>query len=217
LTRELANVRDDHSAITEVLVATKESLSEMSNNHARELEEAAKSRAEETIKLKEDHSEEMAVYARERTHLIGKVVDLEGELATLKAAMEAHEAAAPKTNGSAHSSGPGVTKDELQKMHEAHNLKISDLLAAHEKAIQALKEELDAAHDREDELKQDIARKAMEIQYIEQEQEESQEEISRSVDCIVQISSTKPSASNRYKADIDHLTSELAKMKEAAA
>lgn len=179
LTRELINARDDHAALTDVLAVTKDSLSEMSNNHAKELEEAAKGRAEEATRLKAAHAEEAAAFAREKSDFIAKVSDLEGELATLKATMAAQEAASPKTNGVAQPLSPGVTKEELQKLHEAHTLKIRDLQAAHEKGLQALKDELEAAQSREDELKQDVARKAMELQYIEQEQDEGQEEITR--------------------------------------
>ena len=55
-------------------------------------------------------------------------------------------------------------------MHEAHNAKLHDLQAEHDKATKALKESLDASLSKADDLKQEVDRKAMEIQYLEQEQ-----------------------------------------------
>lgn len=66
-------------------------------------------------------------------------------------------------------------------MHEAHNLKLYDLQAAHDRAIKALQEELKASNAKSEELQQDLSRKAMEIQYLEQDQEESQEQVTRYV------------------------------------
>ena len=66
-------------------------------------------------------------------------------------------------------------------MHEAHNAKVHDLQAEHDKAFKALKESLDASLSKSEELQQEISRKAMEIKYLEQEQEESSDQITRYV------------------------------------
>ena len=181
LTKELANSKDDFAAVTDVLNLTKSSISEMSDKHARELEESAKSRADEVIKLKLAHDKEIAVLASEKSEALIKLSDLEGELATVKATLASQQSVVPPhTNGSTHHQ-QSVIKEELTKLHEAHNLKIYDLQAEHEKALNALREEAEAAKFQAGELEQEVGRKAMEIQYLEQEQDESQEQISRYV------------------------------------
>jgi peptidoglycan hydrolase CwlO-like protein len=66
-------------------------------------------------------------------------------------------------------------------MYEAHNLKIHDLQAQHDKAIRALQEQVDAAQAKVNDVEQDLDRKKMEIMYLEQDQEESQDQITRYV------------------------------------
>ena len=182
LTKELANSKDDFAAVTDVLNLTKSSISEMSENHARELEESAKSRADQIIKLKSAHDSEVATLAAQKSEAMMKISDLEGEIAIVKATLAAQESVVPKNvNGSTQPQQQTVTKEELTKLHEAHNLKIYDLQAEHEKALNALREEADVAKSQVGELEQEVGRKAMEIQYLEQDQDESQEQISRYV------------------------------------
>ena len=183
LTNELSHCKDDLHAATDMLNLTKASLSQMSSNHTKELEEAAKARAEEATKLRATHDTDIAAFAAQKSELTIKVSDLEGELATLKASMTSDH---PRSNGvtTPHPPSPGstgVTREELQHMHEAHNLKLYDLQAAHDRAIKALQEELKASNAKSEELQQDLSRKAMEIQYLEQDQEESQEQVTRYV------------------------------------
>ena len=182
LSKELSNTRDDLAAATDMLNLTKASLTEISNNHTTELEEAAKGRAEEVTNLHTAHDEEVAALATQKSELLVKLSDLEGELATVKASIAA-EASSPKSNGNGavHPPSPGVTKEELQLMHEAHNLKLHDMQAEHDKAFKALQEDLEASRTKGDELQQEVGRKAMEIQYLEQEQDESQDQITRYV------------------------------------
>jgi chromosome segregation ATPase len=184
LNRELAASRDDLAAITEVLQVTKESISEMSRSHGRELEEGAQSRVEEVSKLRATHADDLATFAQEKSSLLAQLSDLQGELATLKAATDAGHAAAPKTNGNAAHGDTGVSKEELQRLHEAHNLKIHDLKSDHDKALQALREELESALQKTDDKSQEVARKAMEVQFLEQEQDELNDELARYADPV---------------------------------
>ncbi|KAH9984657.1 hypothetical protein BJV74DRAFT_931690 [Russula compacta] len=179
LTKELSNARDDLDALNEVLRATQESLREMGNNHQMELEEAAKGRAEEVLKLRATHDAEIQSLVGDKAGLMTKLSDLEGELLILHASTET--ITSPKRNGSAPAPAETVTKEDLERMHEAHNLKMNDLQARHEKDIRALKEQVDLALARADEAEHDLERKKMEISYLEQEQEESQDQITRYV------------------------------------
>jgi chromosome segregation ATPase len=182
LTTELSHAKDDLAAVSDMLNLTKASLGEMSNNHSTELEEAAKGRAEEVTKLRTAHEEEVTALVKQKSDLLMQVSDLQGELTILKASISA-EPPSPKGNGNgaAHIPSPSVTREELQQMHEAHNLKVHDLQAEHDKAIKALQEQLETALSQGEGLQQDVARKAMEIQYLEQEQDEHQDQITRYV------------------------------------
>ncbi|KAJ3516465.1 hypothetical protein NLJ89_g1112 [Agrocybe chaxingu] len=180
LAKELSNTKDDFAATKDMLELTKSSMHELSEKHSKELEEAAKARADEILKVRSAHDAEINKLATQKSELLVSLSDLQGELATAKAALAAQATASPKSNGSSHPpTSPGVTKEELTKLHEAHNLKIHDLQAEHEKAMRLAREDLDKALDKIGELNQDLSRKAMEIQYLEQDQEENQEQITR--------------------------------------
>lgn len=181
LSQDLTNLREEHAALQDMLMAQNETLRSITNNHTTELEEAAKGRAEEVTKLRATHQEEIEALSRDRNQLSVQLSDLQGELATLKASLNSDAVASPKSNGAAHARASSVSKEDLQKMHEAHNLKLYDLQAEHDRAIRAMEEELQAAKAKADELNQEVARKAMEIQYLEQDQDESQDQITRYV------------------------------------
>ena len=181
LSQELSSTKDDLVAVTDLLNLTKASLTEMSHNQKKELEEAAKARADDLMKQRSTHDEEVSSLTAQKSELLVRLSDLEGELATLKATIFS-ETVAPKSNSNGvvpHA--PGVTKEELQRLHEAHNLKMHDLQAEHEKVTKALKLELEVAESRTEEALQEVERKKMEIQYLEQDQEENQEQITRYV------------------------------------
>lgn len=181
LSKELSSTKDDLVAAADALNLTKASLTEMSHNQTKELEEVVKVHADEVMKLRSAYDEEVSSLAAQKSELVVKFSDLEGELAMLKATISS-ETVAPKSNsnGVAHHA-PGVTKEELQRLHEAHNLKMHDLQAEHEKIVKALKLELEASESRRTDVLQEVERKKMEIQYLEQEQEDNQEQITRYV------------------------------------
>ncbi|KAG1784095.1 hypothetical protein EV702DRAFT_1057328 [Suillus placidus] len=190
LTKELANFRDENVMLNDILAVTKASLSEMSSNHTTELEEAARGRVEDVMSLRAAHEEEIGRLAAQKSELSLKLSDLEGEIATLQAQVAAAAAAAPKNNGAMSPSLTMVTREELQRVHEAHNMKMHDVVADHERIVRDLRNEIDGLQNKLDEIHQDIARKSMEIQYLEQEQEESQDSITRLKADLEQLSGT---------------------------
>ena len=184
LTKELSNTREELEGLNEVFRATQDSMREMGNNHHKELEEAAKGRADEVSKLRAAHDVEIQSLVTSKTDLVTKLSDLEGELLSLRASAASTGAtASPKKNGlaAAPADTDTVTKDELRHVHEAHNLKMNDLRAQHDKEIRALQEQVEAAHARSGEMEQDLERKKMEILYLEQDQEENQDQITKYV------------------------------------
>ena len=176
---ELERTKDDLARTTNALTLTKSSMAELSEKHAKELEAATIGWADEIVQLHTAHDAEVSELATYKAELLIQLSDLEGELATATAAVAAHEAASQKVNGVSHPPSPGVPREELQKLHEAHNLKIHDMQAEHEKALKLAKEEIETALKKINDLQQDIGRKDMEIQFLGQEQEENQEHIAR--------------------------------------
>lgn len=182
LTKELSNVREDLNGVNEVYHVARDSMQEMNNNHKKELEEAAKGRADEVSKLRAAHDLELQSLLTDKAGLVSKLSDLEGELLSLQASVASTETvASPKRNGAATGSAETVTKDELRRVYDAHNLKMNDLRAQHDKELRALQEQVDAAHAKAGEVEQDLERKKMEILYLEQDQEESQDQITKYV------------------------------------
>lgn len=183
LTKELSAARDDNTALSEILGLTKDSLNEMSRNHKDELQDVAKARVEEVTRLKAEYDQQRTAHLKEKEVLSAQITDLQGEISTLHAtaAAAAERPKSPKSNGLSHARHTSVTAEELQQMHEAHNLKLRDLEANQEKALMGLKEDLHAAQARVEELQNEVNRKTMEIQYLEQDGEEKDDTITRYV------------------------------------
>jgi len=182
LRKELGDARSDMTALQEVLVATNESIADMSNRHGKDLEEAAEARAEEVTKLKRVYETELAQLAKEKSDLVSKLSDAHGEISTLKATIAAEPVpAATRAPGHGRTGSGVVTKEEIQKMHEAHNLKMNDIQAEYEKQVKKMREELEASNEKIKDLESEVSRKAMEISYLEQDQEEANDTITRYV------------------------------------
>ena len=183
LRKELGDVKSDMAALQEVLAVTNESIADMSNRHGKDLEEAAEARAAEVTKLISAHESELARLTKAKSDLASKLSDAHSEIATLKAANFARPATPTTVRAPGHgrTGSEVVTKDDIQKMHEAHNLKMIDLQAGYEKMLREFREELEAVNEKTKELESEVSRKTMEISYLEQEQEESSDTITRYV------------------------------------
>jgi len=187
LKRALSGAEADLSVTTEILNLTKSSMTAMSDHHARDLEEAAKARAEEMSKLKVIHEEELISLTKEKDALSVRLSDTEGELATVRAELGSLKASPKVNNGivasrDATSPSIGVVTDEmLSQVHEAHNLKLGDLMAEHDKAVKMLQQQLDDAQKKIGDLGDEVSRKTMEIQFMESENDEQTEAVTRYV------------------------------------
>ncbi|KAI6162043.1 hypothetical protein EDD17DRAFT_1873953 [Pisolithus thermaeus] len=149
LSKQLASIREENTMLNDVLAVTKESLSEMSANHSKELEEAAKGRVEEVSRLRTEHEKDISMLAAQKSELSLSLGDLENEIAMLKTRLTAAEAAAaPRSNGTMVPSTTNVTREELQRAHEAHNLKLHDMQVEHERVVRGVKLELETMQNR---------------------------------------------------------------------
>lgn len=183
----LSDAQEEVTSLNSVIGAQKESITAMNENHKREREEAAHAHVEETSKLRSSHESESSSFAKVRESLETRVADLEGEVATLRAtaaAASTYPPPSPRTNGSARSGTPDVTKEELQRLHEAHNLKVIDLEAQHTKSVRNLTEERDSAHSRSTELTDALERKDFENNLLQQDNDDKEDMISRYVSLV---------------------------------
>lgn len=183
LSKELSIARDDLAALNEVLEVTNSSMSHMSAKHSEELEELASARAGEIVRLRSAHEEEVAKLSSEKALLAARLSDLEGEMVNLKAsvASAAELQTSQRRNGTVHPTAPEVSKEELQKLHEAHNLKMHDLQADHNKVAAALKNDLELASAEAGELRNSIEGKNMEMDFMQREMDEKDDTITRYV------------------------------------
>ena len=190
LKQDLVDAKLHLTALQEVLTATNESIADISNRHRRDLEEATQARTTQVEKLKSVHESELARFTKEKSDLGSKLSDAQSEIATLKAAIVPRPGTPTSTRSRGHGrTGSGtVAKEEIQKMHEAHNLKMNDLQADYEKKLKELREELESGNRRTKELEtevsqktMEISQKTMEISYWEQEHEEANDTITRFV------------------------------------
>lgn len=183
LRKELGDARSDLTALQEVLAATNESIEDMSNRHGRDLEEATEAHVAEVTELKSTFKSELAQLAEERSDLTSRLSDAQGEIATLKATIAAGPAVPALTRAPGHGrTGSGTaTKEELRELHQAHNMKMNDIQAEHEKKLREVMEELEVATKRAKDLESEVSQKNLEISFMEQDQEESTNTIARYV------------------------------------
>lgn len=179
----LTDAQDEVTSLHSVVAAQKASIAALNDNHVREREDSARTHVEETVRLRSAYDEEKSTLAREKGELMALVSDLEGEVATLRAAASARPSppSSPKGNGVARSGSPSVSKEDLQRLHDAHNAKMIDLEAQHEEAVRGLAEERDIASVRSSELSDAVDRKTFENELLERENTEKDDTISRYV------------------------------------
>lgn len=171
----------------EVFNATKESIQEMQRSHHSELESAAQARADEVTSLKATHAKDLETLTQAKEALARELSDREGELATVEAELAAAtESGAPAASEPAkRANGSTASEDNIQKLHDAHNLRIGDLEAKHTRTLKALEAELEAEKARASELEADVERKKLELSYLEQDYEEKDDNITRYVNLRV--------------------------------
>lgn len=183
LKKDLADARSDIEALQEALAMANESIADMSNRHGKDLEETTKTHTAKVNGLRSAHESELAQVTKEKTDLASELTDARGKIATLEAKIAAEPAIPTSTRAPGHGRADSgtVTKEEIRKLHEAHNLKMNDLQAEYEKRLKGVLEELGAANKKVDAFQSEISQKAMEISLLEQEQEDANDSIARYV------------------------------------
>ncbi len=180
---EVSSLNDELTMVKEAFQATKESFAEISANHERELEEKTQLHVEQTQKLKAELAEERTSFAQVRTKLESELEDERVAKERAKAEALAAQTAlqtppmSPKANGNAPA--PMVPREELQKLHEAHCAKLSELEADHQKALENIEEQLQLMKGNCEEANAALHSKTLELQFTETEKQDLENEIAR--------------------------------------
>ena len=180
---EVFSLNDELSMVKGAFQATKESFAEISANHERELEEKAQMHVEQTQKLKAELEEERSSFAQTRTKLESELEDERVAKERAKAEALAAQTAlqtppmSPKANGNAPA--PMVPREELQKLHEAHCAKLSELEADHQKALENIEEQLQGMKRDYEEASAALHSKTLELKFTESDKQDLENEIAR--------------------------------------
>ena len=183
LNGEVFSLNDELSMVKSAFQATKESFTEISANHDRELEEKTQLHVEQTQKLKAELEEERASFAQTRTKLESELEDERVAKERAKAEALAAQTAlqtppmSPKPNGNAPT--PMVPREELQKLHEAHCAKVSEQEAEYQKAVENLEEQLRVMKEEYEEANAALQSKTLELQFTESEKQDLENEVAR--------------------------------------
>lgn len=189
--------------------------------HKRELDELSASHSEALKKALAAHEEGLAKVNTERANLRSELEDereaKERALALVqdlndKLAAAAVPPPAPKPTVT------GVSKEELEKLHQAHNATLVSLEAEHAKALQGLKDTLAEKEAALESAEAETSRKEMEIGYMASDKEEQDSEIERCVSFPAScLNLHSRCCSYRLKEDLSRTTEELTALKAQAA
>jgi len=178
---DVFSLNDELTMVKGAYLANKESFTAITASHERELEEKTQLHVEQTQRIRAELEEERALFTRQRTKLEGELEDERVAKETAKAEVLAAQTAlrtpptSPKPNGSAPI--PVVPREELQKLHEAHSAKVSELEADHQRALRNLEEQLRAMKEDYEAANAALQSKILELQYTENEKQDLESEI----------------------------------------
>jgi chromosome segregation ATPase len=185
---QLTKARHDLSSANETLETYKRILAEsqetlaadmeaIKSAHKREVDELIGTHSEAVNAMKHAHKDALAKVAAERESLQSRFEDERDakEKALAQVAASARTPASPRPSANT----TGVSKEELEKMHQAHNAMTIELEAEHAKAVQVLKDELEAKQHALETAEADASRKELEINFMMSEKEELDGELQR--------------------------------------
>jgi chromosome segregation ATPase len=175
--KELEAIVDELAGTRAAFQATKESIEAISQNHSRELEDLAKARVEEVTILQQTFDQQKEELNKAKAEADERARELEIELKDrnepLRATLE------PRSNGG--TGALAISKEELVRLHEAHNMKLHSLEASHRKGIQEMQDIIDQVVKQKEELLIAGERRDMEMHFLTTENEESADRIKRYV------------------------------------
>lgn len=193
---ELESTQDELAMTKGAFEATKESFSRISDSHDQEMESKTTAHVEEVQKLRGEFENEKKKWVEEMKALRSELEDEKVAKEHAKAEALAAQSAlrtppmSPKANGTSNTTNPlspptaMVPREELQKVHEAHSAKLSEVEAGYQKAVKDLEREIESVKERVVELENSVDSKELELKYAASEKEELEDELARIKDSI---------------------------------
>jgi hypothetical protein len=183
---DVAQAQEDLATFQKMLAESQEAFAaDMEGTkaaHQREIESLSVKHVEATQTLKSAHEGEVAKLNTERADLRSQ---LEDEREAKEKALSQVEISKLVANAppppSPRTSNTGIYKEELEKLHQAHNATLMEVEAAHNKALGALKQEIADKQAALDSARAETSRKEMEIGYMAADKEETDNELERFV------------------------------------
>lgn len=177
LHKELEATRADLQGLRAALLASKDSIESIVANHRGELEGIEKAHVDELADLRRRYEKESLdlVDAKEVAYSRVRELEVEKNIAMEKAQM--HVVSHPIEI----QDGVSVTREELARMHEAHNLKVHTMEAEHRQVLQVMSSSREQLIRDNDELRSAAERREMEMHFLTTENEENADRIKRYV------------------------------------
>ncbi|KAG8907577.1 hypothetical protein FRB99_003501 [Tulasnella sp. 403] len=195
LARQLSNTQREMNDLSEGFKATQvaytEELTQAKQHHQQELEEASKGRVEALEALQKAHDEALAALKVELAEVKSQLEDEREGKQQAVAEVVALRNRTPPATPKAQANGV-ITKDELAKLHEAHDAKLSEVESTYQDTLKAVQAELFALKTELQDTKNDLDREKLEKGMYEEEAREGESEI------------------NALKAELEQLKEQLA-------
>lgn len=187
---ELANTKEDLETFKRILAESQESFTADTEAtkaaHKREVGDLAGSHVEAVKQLKGSHEDVLGKLNAEKATLQGRLEDERdakekalGQVGSLQATIASTPAPAPITSPRTSGVSPSLTKEEVEKLHQAHNARIIELEAEHAKALEAIQEQLVEKEAALADAEKDAETKILEMEFMASEKEELDSELER--------------------------------------
>ncbi|KAG9023813.1 hypothetical protein FRB95_012466 [Tulasnella sp. JGI-2019a] len=182
LAKQLANTQQEMNDLNEAFKMTQsgfvDELSQVKQNHQRELEEASKGRVLALDELQKTHDEALGKIKADLAHVKTELDDQREEAQRAVSEAAALKARSPPATPNAKAQTNGVvSKDDLAKLHQAHQAKVAELESEGERRMKEVTAQNDALLRSLAEMQASLEHKEMERSMYETDANETQEEI----------------------------------------
>lgn len=160
-----------------------EELSQVKQNHEKELEAAASKHVDANEKLQKSHDEALAQLKLELATLKSDLEDeKEAKVRAITELSELKTRSPPATPSKPMVNGDGMSKEQVAKIHQAHEAKLAEMESDFHKQLEALREEKETSTKELQDLKGMLDRERMEKAMYEEQAADAEAEIER---CVV--------------------------------
>ncbi|KAF8337417.1 uncharacterized protein EI90DRAFT_3118868 [Cantharellus anzutake] len=190
--REVESAIDDMNTYKKLLEDTQLSFASDTDAHtaahARELEDIVSKHTQDITTLKDQHEQELAHHNAEKAELRHVLEDeRDAKEKALAQIATFQQVRSPPSSPRHTPSKAGVSKEEIEKLHQAHNVTLMTLEAEHNKEMQALKDQVARLEELVNEVQGEKEHKELELVFATQEKGELEDDLKRQADELSQL------------------------------